>query len=73
MKESFMKSTNTIYLMFTFPCSHCYHSFTSSFYKFKHSFMVVFLSKGCEVLDNCFLAMCFDLQIFFLIKSAYMA
>jgi hypothetical protein len=30
-------------------------TFIPSFYKFKHSFMIVFLSKGCEVLHNSFL------------------
>jgi hypothetical protein len=44
-----------------------------SFYKLKYSFTVVFLSKVCEVLYNCFsFALYFGPQIL-LLKDFYMA
>jgi hypothetical protein len=73
-KKSLERSRNIAYWCLLF------HVVTISFAKFipicpkfEHFFMVLFLSKGCEVLDNCFLAMHFGPKIFLTIKSSKIA
>jgi hypothetical protein len=43
-----------LFLFFSHMVTVSTQTFIPSFYKFKHYFILLFLSKGCEVLHNCF-------------------
>jgi hypothetical protein len=52
-----MKRRSIEHKLFEYLFSHVLtvsiQTFVPSFHKFKHSFTVIFLSKGCEVSNNC--------------------